>query len=105
MDWDAPGMNRGTFPSFPGKVCPRPHERDRGRWDGAAWGEQDNAGVHFLLQKMAGLIMCSNKIYGILGCTGVFLGFEKKDQLAKLLDVDARCIWMWFALFLNNRQF
>lgn len=34
-----------------------------------------------------------------------FLGFEKKDQLAELLDVDARCIWMWFALFLNNRQF
>lgn len=75
---------------------------------GAAWGEQDNTGVHFLLQKMARLIMCSSKIYGILACTGFFfffLGFEKKDQLAELLDVDARCIWMWFALFLNNRQF
>lgn len=36
----------------------------------------------------------------------VFLGgFEKKDQLAELLDVGARCIWMWFALFLNNREF
>lgn len=73
---------------------------------GAAWGEQDNAGVHFLLQKMARLIMCSGKIYGILGCTGFFWGgFKKKDRLAEPLDVDARCIWMWFALFLNNRQF
>lgn len=39
-----------------------------------------------------------------MGYSHVQGGFEK-DQLAELLDVDARCIWMWFALFLNNRQF
>lgn len=117
--WDAPGMNClcGTNSPFPATIFPResvPEAAWKGRrevgWGqlalgGTAWGKQDNVGVHFLLQKMSRLIMCSSKIYGILGCTGFFLGFEKKDQLAELLDVDARCIWMWFALFLNNRQF
>lgn len=31
--------------------------------------------------------------------------FLKEGSACKTLDVDARYIWMWFALFLNNRQF
>lgn len=73
---------------------------------GAAWGEQDNAGVHFLLQKTAkahrGL---QQNLWDAQDVQVFFLGLEKKDHLAELLDVGARCIWMWFALFLNNRQF
>lgn len=56
-------------------------------------------------RKQPRLIVGSSKIYGMLRMYRFFLGLEKKDHLAELLDVGARCIWMWFALFLNNRQF
>lgn len=40
------------------------------------------------------------------GCSDVQVFWcLKAGSTCRVLDVDARCIWMWFALFSDNREF